>query len=190
MTRITTSALVLGLALSASAAPPPVKVGQAAPRPEDVSTIDGMIKAFYDVISGPAGATRDWARDRTLYIPDVRFVSMSVGKDGKPHAEVSSHQQYVERTDPFFVKEGFYEIEVHRETFRFGNIAHVLSSYESRKTPGGPVTSRGINSVELFFDGTRWWIASAIWDSERPDNPIPAQMLPPSGRQVTPEKAR
>ena len=53
-------------------------------RPEDVATIDGIIKAFYDVISGPAGQPRQWQRDSTLYIPRVQFVAMSV-ENGKPN---------------------------------------------------------------------------------------------------------
>ncbi len=147
-------------------------------RPEDVSSLDGIMDAFYDVISGPSGQKRDWARDRSLYIPGVKFVSMGVGKDGKPVPEVMSHEEYVKRSEPFLMKEGFFEKEVHRVTKRFGNIAHVFSTYEWRNTADGPVGGRGVNSIELFWDGTRWWIAGAIWDSERKDNPIPKDLLP------------
>jgi len=155
-----------------------VDVPAAAARPGDVSTIDGMIRTYYEVISGPPGRPREWSQDRSLYIPDVRFVSPGVDRDGKPVARVLSHQQYVDRSDPPLVKEGFDEREIHRVTQRFGNIAHVFSTYESRRTPGGPVIARGINSIELFWDGARWWIASAIWDDERPSSPIPKEFLP------------
>jgi len=165
--------------LSQAAPPAPhVDVPTIAPRPEDVSTLDGIMKAFYEVISGPAGQPRQWSRDRTLYISDIRFVAMSVDKSGKPVPHIASHQQFVDASNPSVVKDGFYETEIHRTTERFGNIAHVLSTYESRTKLSGPVIARGINSIELFWDGTRWWIASAIWDDERPDNPIPAQYLP------------
>ena len=148
------------------------------PRPEDVGSIDGIMKAFYDVISGPAGQPRQWSRDRTLYIADVRFVAMAEDKAGHPVAHVASHQQFVDATDPEVVKEGFYESEIHRVTQTFGHIAHVVSTYETRVKAGGPVSGRGINSVELFNDGQRWWIASVVWDDERPDNPIPPAFLP------------
>jgi len=144
---------------------------------DDVATIDGVIRAYYDVVSGPAGQPRDWARDRTLYIPGVKFVAMSV-KDGQPVAEVMTHEQYVQRTNDWLVKNGFDEKEIHRVTRRFGNIAHVWSTYESRQKPGGPVIGRGINSLELYWDGTRWWIAAAVWDGERKDNPIAKEDLP------------
>jgi 3',5'-cyclic AMP phosphodiesterase CpdA len=156
---------------------PKVKVETIAPRPEDVTTLDGIIKAFYETICGPKGQPRQWARDRTLYIPDTRFVSMEI-RDGKPHAEIMDHQTYVDRTNDFFVREGFFEQEIHRVTKSFGNVTHVFSTYEMRQAFGGPVTGRGVNSIQLFYDGSRWWIISAAWDDERPDNPIPKEFLP------------
>lgn len=143
------------------------------PRPEDIGSIDGMMKAFYEVVSGPAGQPRDWARDRTLYMPNLRFVDT-----GTKQVWISDHQEYVNVVNDYLVKGGFFEKEIHRNVARFGNIAHVWSTYESRNTSDGPVIARGINSVELYFDGKRWWISSASWDQERPDNPIPKEFLP------------
>ena len=157
---------------------PSVNVPSIAPRPDDVSSIDGMMKAFYEVISGPAGQPRQWSRDRTLYIPDVRFVAMKEGAKHNPQSLIMSHQQMVDRFDSALVGKGFFESEIHRRTERFGNIAHILSTYESRITKDGPVIDRGVNSIEFFWDGQRWWIAGAIWDEERSDNPIPKELLP------------
>ena len=147
------------------------------PRPQDVASVDAIIHAFYDVISGPAGAPRQWRRDSTLYIPGIRFVAMSQ-RQARPTAEVMDHAQFVAQSDPDFVKHGFFEREIHRVARRFGNIAHVFSTYEYRTTKDGPVLGRGVNSIQLFWDGSRWWIANATWDGERPDNPIPAELLP------------
>lgn len=173
------SLFILTLSLTAAA------FGQTAARveiptipaaPKDVASIDSIIKAFYDVISGPAGQQRQWGRDKTLYIPGVRFVSMSE-RNGKISMNVSDHQQYVDNADADMVRNGFIETELGRIERRFGNTAHVLSSYEFRAKLGGPVLGRGVNSIHLVFDGTRWWITSAIWDDERPNNPIPADLL-------------
>lgn len=150
---------------------PHVAVETIAARSEDVATIDGIVKAFYDVISGPAGQPRQWSRDRTLYRPDVRFVALGV-RAGKPVARIMSHQEYVDGSDASFVKNGFFETEIHRTTQQFGHMAHVWSAYESRATADGPVTDRGINSIQTYFDGERWWIASVAWDEERPGNPL------------------
>jgi hypothetical protein len=170
--------LAAGPALSQEPSRRPVVVATVAPRPEDIGTMDGILAAFYDVISGPAGQPRQWARDRTLYIPDVRFVSLSTDSGGRVHASVMDHQTFVERSNDALVARGFFEQEIHRTVQRFGNVAHVFSTYEMREREDGPVFGRGINSIELFWDGRRWWIASAQWDDERPGNPIPARYLP------------
>ena len=154
-----------------------VHVPVTAPRPEDVGTLDGIIKAFYDVISGPAGAPRQWSRDRTLYIPEIKFVEVS-RKNGKVSSEAMDHQTYVDRANDAMVKHGFYEREIHRAVQTFGVITHVFSTYESRTTADGPVIARGINSIELINDGNRWWITFGQWADETPDSPIPPEFLP------------
>jgi hypothetical protein len=171
-------AWVSALSAQQAATPAHVEVPTIEARSLDVSTIDGIMKAFYEVISGPPGQPRQWSRDRTLYIPDIRFVAMSEDKDGNAKAHVVTHQQFVDSADPQMVKEGFYETEINRVTESFGHIAHVFSTYETREKSGGAVNERGINSVELFFDGKRWWIASVCWDDERADNPISPDYLP------------
>ena len=172
--------LIAGSGIGAAQRPtaPHVNVPTIAPRPEDVATIDGILHAFYDVISGPAGQPRQWARDRTLYIPDVHFVSLSTDSTGHISADVVTHQMFVERSNPSLVRRGFFETEIHRTTARFGNVVHVFSTCEMRERADGPVFGRGINSIELFWDGSRWWISAAQWDDERTDNPIPKEYLP------------
>lgn len=157
--------------------PKHVQVGPVSARTEDVATIDGLMKAFYEVISGPPGQPRQWARDRSLYIPDVRFVAVEKRKDGSIEAEPVTHQEFVDRSDASLVKNGFYESEIHRDTQQFGNIAHIFSTYESRIKKDGPVIERGINSLELFNDGKRWWVLSVQWDNEREGVTIPDKWL-------------
>ena len=155
-----------------------VAVATIAPRPDDVGSIDGMIKAWYAVVNVSPGQAPEWARDRTLYMRDLRFVDVGI-EDGKPVPAIMTHQDYVDRSDAS-MRKGFFENEIHRVTQRFGPIAHVWSTYESRRTPAGPVIARGINSIELYWDGSRWWIANAIWTDESDRNPIPAEYLPPA----------
>lgn len=145
-------------------------------REEDVATLDGIIKAFYEVVSGPAGEPRDWDRDRTLYVPGGLFVPTGV-KDAKVSVQVLDHEAYIERSGPV-VSGGFFEHEVNRVTKTYGNMAHVFSTYEARYTEHGPVAIRGVNSIQLVHDGRRWWIVSAAWDTEREGNPLPKEFLP------------
>ena len=124
-------------------------------------TIDATLKTLYAVISGPAGQPRDWALYRSLFLTDAHSI-LAIAKPGEsPRARVLDVAGYIRRTDPFFQANDFWEIETDRKTETFGNIAHVLSDYESRREEHGDAFTRGVNSIQLFYDGTRWWIASA-----------------------------
>ena len=143
--------------------------------PKDVSSIDGIIKAFYEAISGDVGKPRQWSRDRTLYAPDVRFISINSDKNGS-RINHSTQQEFANRNDEFMVKSGFTEREINRVTRRFGNLAQIFSTYEW-ETADKKQTGRGINSIQLFYDGKRWWISALAWENEHEGNPIPKEFL-------------
>ncbi|MGH7720946.1 MAG: hypothetical protein ACREON_19130 [Gemmatimonadaceae bacterium] len=152
--------------------------GATAAKPSDVSSVDNIMKALYDVISGPAGQKRDWNRMRSLFIPGARLIPSRPRREGGgAEVLVLDLEGYITRSGPFLEREGFFETEVARQMESYGNIAHAFSTYESRRTPQEQPFSRGINSIQLLKDGNRWWIVTIYWDSERPDNPIPAQYL-------------
>lgn len=155
-----------------------VEVATIAARPEDVSTIEGIVKASYETISGGVGVPRQWGRDRTLFAPSVRYISISKDKAGTIKVRTSDYQEYLDESDDFLVKQGFTEVELGRKIERFGNVATVLSSYEGRVQSTGKIVTRGVNIFSLYFDGKRWWIQTMLWDEEGPQNPIPADLLP------------
>ena len=176
------SLVLVALAPSALVAQTPaprrhVTVPTIVPRAADVASVDGVVQAYYDVISGPAGEPRQWSRDRSLYIHDLRFVATGFAHE-KPYARVMDHQTFVDGSDSAMVHDGFFEHEIHRVTRSYGNIVQVFSTYEERRTLDGPVQGRGVNALQLFWDGTRWWVASAIWFEEDRAHPIPAELLP------------
>jgi hypothetical protein len=134
--------------------------------------------ALYDSISGPAGK-RDWDRLRSLFLPGARLIPSRRGADASNAARVFSVDEFIGAIEPRVKDEGFFEREVYRRGERFGAIAHVFSTYESRRAKEDPKPFvRGINSIQLFFDGKRWWVVTIFWDSERPDQPIPEEYLP------------
>ena len=149
--------------------------------PADVSSIDAIINAAYDGISGPAGKPRDWDRQRSLFLPGARLIptAMAAGvNDGRLAPQFLNHEDYVARVEPYFQENGFYEKEIARRTEQFGHIAHAWSTYESRHHPEDPEPfMRGINSIQLFNDGTRWWIVNIYWQHESAADPIPAKYL-------------
>lgn len=143
------------------------------PLQADVQTIDGIIKAYYDVISGQAGQPRDWERDASLHHPDALITITGKDKNNNPYINTQTLSEYHKS---FGVpKSGFWEYEISREIQTFGNITHIWSTYETKEEKNGPVTQRGINSIQLYYDGSRWWILSWMYDNERTDNPIPKE---------------
>ncbi|HWZ28947.1 MAG TPA: hypothetical protein VNX15_10315 [Gemmatimonadales bacterium] len=149
-------------------------------RPEDVATIDAILRASYETISGPAGQPRQWGRDRTLYTRSAYFVETGVRPSGAGYAHGMTYQEYADQAGPELERSGYYEREIGRSVVVFGHVASVMSAWEARTEEHGPVIARGANSIQLVNDGHRWWITSINWDSERPDNPIPATLLTPA----------
>ncbi len=143
----------------------------------DVETVDGIIRAYYEIVSGPAGTAPDRARDESIHFPNARVGMSGVDRHGVPTLTTMTIGEYHDRLGGPR-REPFYEWEIHRVSQRFGNILHVWSTYVSSDAPNGPERSRGINSIQLYFDGSRWWITGWIFDAEREGNPIPAQYLP------------
>jgi predicted metalloprotease with PDZ domain len=138
----------------------------------DVSEIDNIIKALYDVISGPAGP-RDWGRFRSLFHPDAYMAAFNAKKELRKF----SPAQYVQNNGPFFLQNSFNEKEIGRTVDQFGNVAQVFTAYEFTAGTTPPTIKRGINSVELIKEKGRWFIMSITWDEEGKDQPIPSQYL-------------
>ncbi len=161
-------------ALWLSWAAPAVAQGAPAARPADVATIDSIITTLYAVISGPAGQPRQWDRFHSLMHAEARLIPTRCDSTGKCSLRIMTPAQYQERADSFLVAEGFTERELKRSTERYGAVAHAFSSYQSFRRGETTPFARGINSIQLFWDGQRWWIMAIFWDSERPNNPLPA----------------
>ena len=170
---------VLAFAGSVIAQPP-----MASPKPseadaKDVGSLDAIMKAVYESISGDAGKARDWNRFRSLLYKGARLIpSGKNAKTGITGANSLTPDEYITQAEPYFAKEGFYETEKARHADIYGNIAQVFSTYESRHAPSDKTPfMRGINSFQLLNDGTRWWVVTIYWQHESPDNPIPKEFL-------------
>jgi hypothetical protein len=145
------------------------------PKPDDVKSIDAIMHAAYDSISGAAGA-RDWNRFRSLFLPQARFTQVGKGPDGSTFIISWSEEEFIRDATQVFAKDPFYENAIVNKPDSYGGMTQVLSSYESHRVLGDKPFERGVNSFQLLNDGKRWWVVSIFWDSERPDNPLPAKL--------------
>ena len=125
------------LTLSASAQP--------SADPADVSTIDGIIAAYYEVVSGPAGQPRDWARDSTLHHPSALILIPGTGADGETTLQATDLAGFHAQSNSL-VEAGFFEHEIARRTERHGAVAHVWSTYAWRQTEDGPVGGQNVTA--------------------------------------------
>ncbi len=162
---------------AASAAPAaPASAYQA--RAADVESVDGIVAALYDVISGAAGKPRDWDRMRSLFAPEGRLMAVGARPEGNYVLRAMSVEDYIGRNSKAFATMGFFEKEAARTSETFGQIVHVFSTYESRHAPeDAKPFQRGINSIQLYHDGKRWWIVNVLWRAEDARLSLPERYL-------------
>lgn len=168
-------------AIHAQPSPPqpavmPVIVSAPPAAPADVESIDAIIAALYDVISGPVGQARNWNRMRSLFVPGGRLMPAGPRAGGGVGMRMLGVNDYIAVSGPQLERIGFRESEIARRVEQFSHIAHVFSTYEGR-TETDTTVMRGINSIQLMNDGTRWWVVSVFWEAERPDNPLPPRYM-------------
>lgn len=150
-------------------------VPEAAPACLPTRTLDELIKALDDAVSGPADKDRTCMR--ALLLPEARLSPMTKAADGAMAPHILTVDEWIEAVR----KRGstlLYERQVKVSSDQYGHIAHLWSKYEVRPTPNGNPEVRGINSIEAVKDGTRWRVMEILWQAETPGEPIPARYLP------------
>jgi len=168
-TTISTVVLAVGIATTVHA--------QDFPLEKDVSSLDGIMTAYYEVVSAPAGQPKQWARDRSLHHAEAQVAIVRTGPDGQPAVAVMTLADFHGPGDGTS-DTGFFEYEINRVVHRHGANVHVWSTYEWRTEENGPVGGQGVNSIQLYHDGTRWWITSWLYDGTRDAPPVDNAYLP------------
>lgn len=155
--RVTTTFVVLLMASNA--------FSQTKDYANDTKTIESTITTLYEVISGGPGVERDWARFKNLFKPEGRLIPTRKDENGNLIIKALSPDEYIEFFKPR-LPIGFFENELNREVEEFGTVVHAFSTYETRDKKEGPVTNRGINSIQLFKDKDRYYIVNVFWCAE------------------------
>jgi hypothetical protein len=158
--------------------PKPAAAKQIAADPADVASVDAIVKALYDVISGPAGQARNWNRLRSLCHPTAKLLPIVKTPQG-PRLVPLALDDYIQRSGPMLEQQGFFEQEIARRSETFGDFAHVWSTYAGRHAlDDAEPFLRGINSIQLVHQDRRWWVLHVLWQQEADAGPIPAEYLP------------
>jgi hypothetical protein len=97
-----------------------------------------------------------------LFTPDTKLISTSKNKEGNISYAQLSPSDYMQLFQ-MRMTTGFYEREVNRMTDTSGTIVHIFSTYETREVKDGPLTNRGINSIQLLKMHERYYIINIFW---------------------------
>lgn len=146
----------------------------------EFSSVDGVIHTLYDAISGPAGQERDWNSFRNLFADDARMYIAVPDKDNGTALKSITPEEYADRNQTRLSDIGFNEDELYRITNTYGAGIQVFSTYESHYTNknGEEEIMQGINCIQLYFDGERYYIVSIFWDANAKNIEIPDRYLP------------
>jgi hypothetical protein len=150
---------------------------------EDVpfSTIDNLLSTMYQIISGEAGSTRNWALFRKLFRSEARINALGKDKHGMERYISLTIEDYIRGAESSFQKQSLQEVEIGRITEEYGDMVHIFSSYETKNILNDDVVvlQRGINSIQLIYRDERYWIVSLLFNPETVDNPITDRHLFP-----------
>jgi hypothetical protein len=143
----------------------------------DVNSIEAIMNALTEVISGSGEEPRNWERFHYLFSKDAKLIPTQKDENGNVTYAYWTPAQYEEMFITNRSGQDFYEQEIFRITEEFGNIAHCFSTYAVKLEKNGPISRRGINSVQILKGNDRWYIMNVFWSNEAIDEPLPNKYL-------------
>ncbi|HMG87249.1 MAG TPA: hypothetical protein VK574_16070 [Terracidiphilus sp.] len=174
------AAALLAVAPALHAQTPDAQPAPAAATCPSTTTLDDLIKAVDEAVSGPGN--KDRTCFRALFLRDARLIPIRITPDGTATPRILTVQDWID----LVAKRGaaiFYERQVKVGTETWDHMAHLWSTYETRTTPDGKppegkVIDRGINSIQAIYDGKQWHVIQIVWQAQTPANPVPEKYLP------------
>lgn len=153
---------------------PPPRPRRPEANPDDVNSPEATVTAIFEAFSAPGDEHPNWDRFRSLFLPEARLIYADHPAEGTSHYETGTVDEYIETSGRFWEGQDYREEVVQTRTERYANIAHVFFTYEGREpADAAEPTFRGVESAQLWHDGSRWWVVSLMWQSEREVVPIP-----------------
>jgi hypothetical protein len=145
--------------------------------PADVASADAIITALYDANTVMVDRKQGADRFRSLFVPGARLMPTFRPPNGKGGIRIETVDDYVQGASSGPPRHGFSEREIARTSQAFGNILQAFSTYETHRDSTDARPIHGINSIQLFNDGKRWWIVNLLWHAESDKHPLPERYL-------------
>ncbi|WP_111710224.1 hypothetical protein [Lutibacter citreus] len=134
---------------------------------KDVKSLDAIINAYYDVISGSSNEPWEFERDKYIHSDNADITRLDESGKAESH---TLEAEYI--PVGLYPKEDFYEKELKRLVSKYGNIAQVWSAFEIRTEPNTESNIRGLNSIQLHYENGRWWIDSWTCEMESENSSV------------------
>lgn len=129
--------------------------------------IKELIDNFYEIISGKAEEQRNWNSFRSLFFTNAHLMPMRFNSNKECVSVPVDVESYILGLDKFLKTKDFYEYGLNYEISIWGNIAHVYSKYEAKRSlEDNEPFKRGVNLVQLINDGNRWKILNMSWQDK------------------------
>ncbi len=138
----------------------------------DVESIDAIISAYYDVVSG--SSDDPWQFERDKYIHSKNAFITRLDENGEADTHTLEAEYIPIGLSP---KVDFYEKELKRKVSKYGNIAQVWSAFEIRTDPNIESKIKGLNSIQLHYENGRWWIDSWTCEMESEKSPVMKEFM-------------
>lgn len=148
---------------------------------ESARTPGGLVEALYGMVSFGPGPEPDWEMFRDVFLEEAVIV---FSPRGDQPMRVMTVDGFIQDWKDFFrdarlEDRGFYETIAGLKVDEFGGLAHAWVIFEPRIGDALPDPQiRGLDSIELSFDGQRWWVAAITTDFEAPGQTIPGGLVP------------
>ncbi|QTN38064.1 hypothetical protein HZ996_02555 [Cryomorphaceae bacterium] len=137
-----------------------------------VSTIDGTVNEVLNIISGEPDKVRNLEQFRMLFRHDATFRALTHAPDGNRSLRTFNLEEFARIVRNFYDGSSFLEYELKKTVNEYNGIAQVFQGYQVESPRG---KEKGVNSYQLYFDGTRWWITSILWVSDRNGVELPEE---------------
>jgi hypothetical protein len=138
--------------------------------------LNETLTAMYEVISFPEGGEPNWNRMKEIFLPNARLARIT--PEGIDYFDLESFQAMATEMLDRGVYTAFFEQEVARRALIFGAVAHVLSVYETKRSPrASSCLARGVNSIQALWSGHSWRVLSLLWDEETERNQLDIKQL-------------
>lgn len=127
----------------------------------NMMSVADVVAKMYASMGFERGGRPDWQAQREVFAPHARLVR--VGDGVVYEFDPESFRKDLEAMIDSGTLTSLFEREVEHDANVYGDIAHVLTTYEIRTSARGDLLSRAVKSIQLFRRDGRWWISAMIW---------------------------